>query len=185
MCKQSDNESYIKWIIHLRNLAARSGHILESDNVWMKLNDVYKKKTIQMRTKPFTEFDNFCITEENAYEAMKTMRTAAPKALGSSGNNNAGAGRSRRGRGNASDPAPASGNNNRTGGRSEVVRYIPIKFKNLPKKTDPGETDRIYKNNLCFGYRQPGYSAGDKQCPFNTERGRYAFTDVPREMTKA
>jgi hypothetical protein len=54
----------------------------------------------------------------------------------------------------------------------------------LPKKTDPGETDRIFKNNLCFSCRQPGHSAGAKQCVFSTERGRYAFADVPREMTK-
>ena len=46
-------------------------------------------------------------------------------------------------------------------------------------------TDRIFKNNLCFACREPGHSAGAKQCPFNTERGKYAFADVPREMTKA
>jgi hypothetical protein len=187
LCKQPTGESYTKWMISLRDLAARSGRELKANDVWMKLNDVYQKKAAQHRFKKFPEFDEFCIAEENAYDAMKAMR---PKASGSGNNHNdaggAGSGRGRgRGRGNAGDPADHNDNNNRTGGtRGEVVRYIPLKFKSLPKKTDPGETDRIFKNNLCFSCRQPGHSAGAKQCVFSTERGRYAFADVPREMTK-
>lgn len=73
-CKQAAGEPYTKWIITLRDLAACSDRGLKSSDVWMKLNDFYQKKTVQVRFKPSAEFDGFCTTEENAYEAMKAMR---------------------------------------------------------------------------------------------------------------
>ena len=185
LCKQSHGESYIKWMITLRDLAARSGKELKARDVWMKLNEVYQKKTIQLTTKTFTEFDAFCVIEENAYEAMKSMRGATKTS-----NTESGTGRGR-GRGANNTPGTSGTPSNRSGGsrggsgRGEVARYLPNKYSNLPKKTDPGVTERIFKNNLCFACREPGHSAGAKQCPFNTERGKYAFADVPREMTKA
>ena len=172
-------------MITLRDLSARSGRELKSSEVWMKLNEVYQKKTIQIRNKPFREFDDFCVIEENAYDAMKSMRTAASKASGSGpGNTESGRGRGR-GASNAASTPGASGGGRSGGSRgAEVVRYIPNKYNNLPKKSDPGETDRIFKNNLCFSCREPGHSAGAQQCVF-FDRGKFAFANVPREMTKA
>jgi hypothetical protein len=170
--KQSPSESYIKWMITLRDLAARSGKELKARDVWMKLNEVYQKKTIQLTTKTFTEFDAFCVIEENAYEAMKSMRGATKTSNTESG--------TRRGRGRGANNTPGTSGtpSNRSGGsgggsgRREVARYLPNKYSNLLNKTDPGATERIFKNNLCFACREPGHSAGAKQCPFNTERSK-------------
>ncbi|KAM0691544.1 hypothetical protein Q7P36_007743 [Cladosporium allicinum] len=149
----------------------------------MKLNDVYKKKAIQQRFKPFADFDDFCISEENAYDAMQSIRTAAPKASGSSSSNTeSSSGRSGR---NGSSRGRRGGNtSSSSSGRGEIVHYIPMKYNNLPKKNEPAETERIHKYNLCFSCCQPGHSAGAKQCVFSLDRSRFAFADIPCEMTK-
>jgi hypothetical protein len=177
--RQAEGESYQKWMITLRDLAARSGKILKAQDVWMKLNTIYQRKAIPYRfATNFTELDDFCVNEEEAHEAMKALRPVVPKTAAADG---AGRGRGR-GRGDA------GGTNNTgagRGGRSDIVRYLPLKFKGLPKSTDPVEGERIRKNNLCFSCRQTGHGAGSPQCPFNMDKGRFAFADVPREMSKA
>jgi len=95
---------------------------------------------------------------------------------------NAGRGR---GRGRIADTNTSSTTSCTASGRSEVARYLLRKFENMPKARDLAEAERIRKNNLCFSCRQTGHGARAPYCPFNMERGRYAFADVPREMTKS
>ena len=179
MNRQVEGESYQKWMITLRDLAARSGRTLKANEVWMKLNNIYQKKTIPYRFGDFATMHDFCVNEEEAFEAMKTLR---PK---NTNTNDGVTGRSRgRGRGDDASGSGSSRPSARTS-RSEVARYLPRKYENMPKARDPDEAERIRKNNLCFSCRQPGHGAGAPQCPFNMARGRYAFADIPREMTKA
>ena len=110
-----------------------------------------------MRFKSFAELDDFYVTEENAYEAIKAIRPTT-KASGSS-SSNAELGSSRSSRGGSSRSRRGGNASSSSGSRGEIVRYIPIKFNNLPKKNEPAKTERIYKNNLYFSYRQPSYSA--------------------------
>jgi hypothetical protein len=174
-------------MITLRDLAARSGRgALKSNEVWTKLNNVYQKKAIPYRFGDFNVLNDFCVNEEEAYEAIKAMRPVTKAATDSASGNGRGRGRGRGRSADASSSGSGTGGGRGNSGRNNnIVRYLPRKYENMAKARDPAEAERIRKDNLCFACRQPGHGAGHADCPFNMDKGRYAFADIPREMTKA
>ena len=124
--------------------------------------------------------DDFYINEEEAYKAIKSIRLPLKPTVEPSSNT----GHSR-GYGRIANTNTSSTTSCTTSGRSEVARYLLRKFENMPKTRDLAEAECICKNNLCFSCRQTGHGAGAPYCPFNIECGRYAFANVPREITKS
>jgi hypothetical protein len=182
MLKQKDGQDYSKFMISLKDVAARADKEIKTNEVWMKLNEALQRKCSYLRFKSFADLDDFCLDQESAYYAIKALY---PRTITGARDDiylGIGPGRGRgRGRGAFGNPpdrrtqsAPAS-----------VVRYIPREYENMPKAREPVEAARITRLRLCWSCRKLGHASGDPTCIFSRAKGRYAFADVPREMPRA
>ncbi|KAM0708516.1 hypothetical protein Q7P35_005168 [Cladosporium inversicolor] len=172
---QDPGQDYSKFMVALKDVAARADHQIKANDVWMKLNEALQKKSAHLCFKTFTKLDDFCLDQELAYHAMKMLR---PKAPAGASKDDFSLGRGR-GRGRGNNPPDCRTQSAPPG----IIRYLPCKYQNLPKACDPIEAACICTNNLCFGCRESGHGAGDPSCIFAKSKGCYAYADVPYEMT--
>lgn len=180
---QKENETFSVFYIKFKDVAARAQKSPTTHELWMKLAARFKNRVLGDAHLPFNDFVTKLRQQEQGMDLMNQLHPRKTEnggsGTGTANGTRGGRGSGRGGRGGAN----GMNNNGSHGGSSDVVRIVPMKYKDLPKTyEDPALRTKLANNDQCFKCQEKGHDSRNENCIMNNmARGKSKFGNVNRE----